>query len=383
MEHLNHTYFSRYPGHFGGIKYVLKCESDDVEEVLPELGYLHRGIEQIIEKSTYSEALIYLDRLVSVSAAFSEQAFLIAAAKLCNITPPKRAQYIRVIIAELSRVASNLSTIARIAYDAGVVIIWALVMSAREKIMNIFSEVSGFRMFINYFRITGVAKDISNETLEHIFNLLNELTKTLDEIESLLTYNFVFKSRTEGIGVITKNQALEFGLSGSALRATGIDYDLRKKIPYEIYDELDFWVNIKHNGDAFDRYALKILDARESIKIISQCINNLPEGDYVIRDYRFTPPPKDTLNYGNMIYHINYYQKGIKVPKGSCYQAVESPIGEFGIHLFSDGNRHPKKVRIRSAAFSRLQILSSIVKKIDELPIVISSLDIFACEVDR
>lgn len=382
-QFLSHTYFSRYPGHFGGIKFILTCKGDKVENVKTELGFLHRGIEKIIEDGKFTEALIYLDRIISVGVPFSEEAFVLATAKLIGITPPKRAQTIRVIICELARIAGNLSTVARMAFDTGVVLIWALVMSVREKIMNIFYEISGFRVFMRYFSIAGVAKDVTNETLDHIFTLTADLTNSIDEIEALLTHNFVFKSRTEGVGVITSNQALEFGLSGSALRATGIDYDLRKKRPYEIYDELDFDVPVRSNGDAYDRYILKILEARESIKIINQCLENFPKGDFILRDYRFTPPPIDSLAYGNIIYHINYYLKGIEVPAGSYYQAVESHIGEFGIHLFSDGKRKPSRSRIRSACFSRLQILSSIVKKIDELPIVVSSLDIFACEADR
>ncbi len=374
------NYGPQHPSVHGCLRLVLECQNENIVSITPHIGFLHRGIEKIIETKTYSQAIPYMDRTDYVSAGTQEHAYVLAVEKLLNIVPPKRAQFIRVLVCELSRISSHLIHLTMLALDSGSLSPFLLAMEEREKLMEIFEAISGARMLLNYFRVGGVASDIPNEVLKKISDWMTKFSVRLDDIESFLTNNNIFKSRTVGVGIITLNQALEFGLSGPNLRASGLKWDLRKNEPYENYADFDFEIPVMKIGDTYSRYLIKVFEMRQSLKIIQQCLD-MPSGDICVQDLRFYPPQK--TDDANIIYHTNYYRHGFVVPKGDARQTVESPKGEFAIHLFSDGTEKPYRCRIRSAGFSVLQLLSSIIKNVSELPVVLASLDLMPSEIDR
>lgn len=379
MSKLN--YGPAHPAVHGALRLILGVDGENINDILPDIGYMHRSIEYLAERRSYPGVIHLLDRVDYVSAAAQEYSYVLAVEKMLDLPVPPRAQYIRVIVAELTRIANHLLHVNMLTYDTGALSPFVWAMEEREKTMWIFEKISGARMHLNYFRIGGVNYDVTQDVLNDIKEFLNGLQNTINDIEKVITKSRIFIKRTKGIGVISKQLAYEYGVTGSSLRACGIEWDLRKKSPYDIYDKISFNIPTGGSGDCYDRYLIKTAEMRESISIIEQCIKLIPGGRVIADDKRFCPP-KNT-KHGDIIYHIKHYTSGFDVPKGHTYVATESPKGEFGIMLFSDGSNKPYRCRIRSAGFPVLMLLDKIVDKMSDLPVVLASLDIVLGEVDR
>ena len=375
------NYGPAHPAVHGALRLILDVDGEKINDITPDIGYMHRGIEKILESKKYAEAIPYFDRIDYVSAVTQEYSYVLAVEKLLDLNVPIRAQYIRVLMAELTRIANHLIHINMLTYDSGAISPFVWAMEEREKIMWIFAEIAGARLHLNYFRIGGVAADISNETIAKIELWIEHFKGVLNDIEDVITNSYIFKKRTRGIGVISKELALEHGVTGSTLRSTGIEWDLRKKAPYDVYDKLEFNIPIGTNGDCYDRYLVKTAEIKESLSIIKQCIEQLPDGDIIANDKRYCPP-KD-MKHGDIVYHIKHYVSGFKVKPGSIYMATEAPKGEFGVMLVSDGSTTPYRCHMRSAGFPILGLLKHIAHTIADLPVILASLDIVLGEVDR
>lgn len=379
MAKLN--YGPAHPAVHGALRLILDVDGEKINDITPDIGYMHRGIEKILESKKYPEIIPYFDRIDYVSAVTQEYSYVLAVEKMLDLEPPLRAKYIRVLMAELTRIANHLIHINMLTYDCGALSPFVWAMEEREKIMWIFAEITGARLHLNYFRIGGVARDISQEAIDKISLWIAHFKGVLEDIENVITNSYIFKKRTQGIGVIYKDLAMEYGVTGSTLRATGIEWDLRKKSPYDAYDKLDFNIPVGKNGDCYDRYLVKTAEIKESLSIIEQCINNMPAGDFISNDKRYCPP-RD-VKHGDIVYHIKHYVSGFKVQPGSIYMATEAPKGEFGVLLVSDGSTSPYRCHIRSAGFPILGLLKHIAHTIADLPVILASLDIVLGEVDR
>ena len=375
------NYGPAHPAVHGALRLILDVDGEDINNITPDIGYMHRGIEKLIEQHTYPEALQYLDRVDYVNSASQEYSYVLAVEKLLGLQPPERAKYIRVLIAELTRIVNHLLHVNMLTYDAGALSPFVWAMEEREKIMWLFEGICGARLHLNYFRVGGVDKDITDESLNNILNWLPHVRELIDDIENVITNSQIFIDRTRDVGVITKDLALAYGVTGSSLRASGIEWDLRRKCPYDVYDKMDFQIPIRTQGDCYDRYLVKMHEMRESTKIIEQCITAMPEGDFIASDKRYCPP-KD-MKHGDIMFHVKHYQNGFTVPPGTVYVATESPKGEFGIFLVSDGSNKPLRCHIRSTGFPLMTLIKKIVNKMADLPVVLASLDIVLGEVDR
>lgn len=379
MSRLN--YGPAHPAVHGALRLILDVEGEDIISITPDIGYMHRGIEKIVESKKYAEIIPYMDRLDYVSAASQEYSYVLAVEKLIELEVPIRAQYIRVLISELSRIASHLIHVNMLTYDTGALSPFVWAMEGREKIMWIFEHICGARMHMNYFRIGGVANDINKETFSDIISAISSLKTLINDICDVISNNQIFVNRTKFVGVISAKDAIEHGITGSILRASGVNWDLRKKSPYDIYKNINFKIPVGTNGDCYDRYTVKIYEMLESISIIEQCIDMMPSGPVITCDKRFSPPRN--MKHGDIAYHIKHYLNGFGVPKGMIYCATEAPKGELGILLVSDGSNKPYRCHIRSACFPVLTLLNKIVNKVADLPVVLASLDIVLGEVDR
>lgn len=377
----------QHPGIHGVLRLVIDINGEKVEKISTHLGFLHRGTEKLLEHKTYLQALPYFDRLDYTAPLSQEHAFVLAIEKLSNLYVPLRAQYIRVLFAELTRISSHLLNTITIAADMGVnmPLFWGL--EEREKIMGFCERVSGARLHTMYFRPGGVANDLPQDLPKDIEKFLTGLEKTIDSIESLLTDNIIFRERTMDVGKISSEEAREWGLSGPVLRASGLAWDLRRSQPYDAYDKLDFQIPVGHVGDCFDRYLVRIREMHQSIYLIRQCLEGIPPGAVLEESYKITPPSKaDTKEYIEAMMHYHkVYAQGFKVPEGAVYMPVESPKGEFAVYLVSDGSEKPYRCKIRSSGFAALQALESISKgcSLSDVPIILSSLDVVVGEVDR
>ncbi|MBP9753289.1 MAG: NADH-quinone oxidoreductase subunit D [Proteobacteria bacterium] len=377
----------QHPAAHGVLRLILDLDGEVVERADPHIGFLHRGTEKLIEHKTYLQAMPYMDRLDYVSPMNQEHAFVLAAEKLLSITVPKRAQYIRVMFSELTRILNHLLNIATFALDVGAMTPFLWMFEEREIIMGFYEKVSGARMHANYFRVGGVAKDLPNGLLEDIQAFILRFPKCLDDVEDLITENRIFKMRTVDIGIATKEQAIEWGFSGPMIRASGFAWDLRKQAPYENYAEFDFDIPIGKHGDCYDRYLVRMEEMRQSLRIIQQCLDRIEDGPFVIDDPKITPPPKKRTKQSmeELIHHFKLFTEGFHVPKGEYYQAVEAPKGEFGIHLISDGSNRPYRCKIRAPGFPFLQSLDFLSKghMLADVVAIIGSLDIVFGEIDR
>ena len=375
------NYGPAHPAVHGALRLILDVNGEDINDIVPDIGYMHRGIESLIEQHIYSEVLPFLDRVDYVSAVAQEYSYVLAVEKLLDLTVPERAQYIRVMIAEMTRIANHLLHVNMLTYDTGALTPFVWAMEEREKIMWLFEEICGARLHLNYFRIGGVANNISEKSLSDILNWLPHLLVVIDDIENVITHSRIFINRTRGIGIITKDLALAYGVTGSALRASGIKWDLRKKSPYDVYNKMDFKIPTGNFGDCYDRYLIKIQEIRESAKIVKQCIETIPEGEYIAQDKRYIPP--QAIKHGDTMFHVKHYVTGFTVPRGTIYMATESPKGEFGILLISNNSNKPLRCHIRSAGFPLMTLIKQITKRMADLPVILASLDIVLGEVDR
>tara|TARA_B100001559_G_scaffold316244_1_gene319511 strand:+ start:258 stop:1436 length:1179 start_codon:yes stop_codon:yes gene_type:complete len=384
---MNLNFGPQHPAAHGVLRLILELDGEVVEKIDPHIGLLHRGTEKLIEHKTYTQAVPYFDRLDYVAPMNQEHAFALAIEKLLNIEVPIRGQYIRVLFCEIGRILSHLLNITTQALDVGALTpsLWGF--EERETLMTFYERVSGSRLHANYFRAGGVHRDLPRGLSEDIILFCEKFPKIIDDLETLLTDNRIFKQRNVDIGIVTKQEALEYSFSGVMLRGSGVPWDLRKSQPYECYKDFNFKIPIGKNGDCYDRYLCRIEEMRESVKIIIDAIKNMPPGPVKSVDGKITPPKKKDLkdSMEALIHHFKLFSEGFRVPEGQIYSAVEAPKGEFGVYLISDGSNKPYKCKIRAPGFSHLQAMDYLLKghMLADVPAVLGSLDIVFGEVDR
>jgi NADH-quinone oxidoreductase subunit D len=377
----------QHPAAHGVLRLILEMDGEIVERADPHIGFLHRGTEKLIEQKSYLQALPYFDRLDYVSPMNQEHAYVLAVEKLLGITPPLRAQYIRVLFSELTRIMNHLLNIATFAMDVGAITPFLWVFEERDTIMGFYEKVSGARLHAAYIRPGGVHKDLPDGLVDEIQTFINRFPKLIDDTETLLTGNRIFKQRTVDIGIVTAEEAIDWGFSGPMIRASGIPWDLRKSQPYEIYETLDFDIPIGKHGDCYDRYLVRVEEMRQSVKIVQQCLDKLPSGPININNQKIVPPPRAEMKRSMeaLIHHFKLYTEGYHVPSGEIYAAVEAPKGEFGVYLIADGSNHPYRCKIRAPGFAFLQGLDFMSRghMLADIVAIIGSMDIVFGEVDR
>jgi NADH-quinone oxidoreductase subunit D len=378
----------QHPAAHGVLRLILEMEGEIVERADPHIGLLHRGTEKLIEYKNYMQALPYFDRLDYVCPMNQEHAFSLATEKLLNITAPPRGQYIRVLFCELGRVLNHLLNLTTFALDVGATTpsLWAF--EEREKGMEFYERVCGARLHANYFRTGGVHQDMPEGLAEDMYEWADKsVPQVMQDIETLLTENRIFKQRCVDIGVVSKEDALDWGFSGPMLRASGVAWDLRKNQPYEIYNELDFDIPVGKTGDCYARYLVRVEEVYQSLSMMKQCINQMPEGPVIVDDYKIAPPPRVEMKNSMeaMIHHFKLFTEGYHVPEGETYTAVETPKGEFAVYLVSDGTNRPYRCHIRAPGFAHLQALEFMSKghMLADAVTIIGSLDIVFGEIDR
>lgn len=387
IKHFILNFGPQHPSAHGVLRLILELDGEVIIKADPHIGLLHRGTEKLIEHKTYLQALPYFDRLDYVSMMAQEHLFSYTIETLLKCKIPQRAKYIRVIFLELTRILNHLLSITTHAIDVGALtpLLWAF--EEREKIMEFYERVSGARMHASYIRPGGVQYDLPTGLLSDIHKFVKQASSRIDELEELLTNNRIWKQRLINIGKINYKQATTLGLTGVLARGSGINIDIRKTIPYEIYEELHFSIPIGINGDCYDRYLIRIMEMRQSINIITQCINKIPNGLIKIDDYKICPPQRSELKMSMeaLIHHFKLYTEGIIVEKGHTYNCVEAPKGETGIYLISDGTNRPYRCKIRTPGFIHLQALNNMTNGhlIADLVTIIGTLDIVFGEVDR
>ena len=384
---LNLNFGPQHPAAHGVLRLILELDGEVVEKADPHIGLLHRGTEKLIENKTYIQAVPYFDRLDYVAPMNQEHAFALAIEKILKIEVPIRAQYIRVIFCEIGRILSHLLNITTHALDVGALTpsLWAF--EERETLMTFYERVSGSRLHANYFRAGGVCRDMPRDLEEDIAKFCISFPNIIDDLETLLTDNRIFKQRNVDIGIVTKEDALEYSFTGVMMRGSGIPWDLRKSQPYECYDQLGFKIPVGKNGDCYDRYLCRVEEMRESIKIINQCLTNIPKGPIKTFNQKISPPKKKKIKESMeaLIHHFKLFTEGFRVKKDEIYTAVEAPKGEFGVYLISDGSSKPYKCKIRAPGFFHLQAIDYLIKghMLADVPAVLGSLDIVFGEIDR
>ena len=377
----------QHPAAHGVLRLVLELDGEIVRRADPHVGLLHRGTEKLIEYKTYMQALPYFDRLDYVSMMVQEHVFSMAVEKLLNCSVPIRAQYIRVLFLEITRILNHLMAITTHALDVGALTPFLWGFEEREKLMEFYERVSGARMHANYIRPGGVSQDLPLGLLADIYEFAIQFNSRIDEMEELLTNNRIWKQRLVDVGVVTKVQALDWGFTGVLLRGSGISWDLRKVQPYEVYSKIDFEIPVGKNGDCYDRYLVRIGEMRQSIHIILQCINQMPEGLIKVDDKKITPPSRREIKTSMeaLIHHFKLYSKGFTIEPNETYVSAEAPKGEFGVYLVSDGSNKPYRCKIKAPGFAHLQGLNFMSKghMIADVVTIIGTQDIVFGEIDR
>ena len=384
---LNLNFGPQHPAAHGVLRLILELDGEVVEKADPHIGLLHRGTEKLIEHKTYSQAVPYFDRLDYVAPMNQEHAFALSVEKILNIEVPIRGQFIRVIFCEIGRILSHILNVTTQAMDVGALTPTLWGFEEREKLMGFYERVSGSRLHANYFRPGGVHQDLPRGLIEDIAKFCEDFPRIIDDLETLLTDNRIFKQRNVDIGIVSKQDALDYSFSGVMLRGSGVAWDLRKSQPYDCYEQLEFKIPIGKNGDCYDRYLCRIEEMRESVNIINQCLVKLPKGPIKTQDAKVTPPPKKELKNSMeaLIHHFKLFTEGYRVDKDEIYTAVEAPKGEFGVYLISDGSNKPYKCKIKAPGFSHLQAMDYLIKghMLADVPAVLGSMDIVFGEVDR
>ncbi|MEQ8804906.1 MAG: NADH-quinone oxidoreductase subunit D [Rhodospirillales bacterium] len=388
IKNFNLNFGPQHPAAHGVLRLVLEMDGEVVERADPHIGLLHRGTEKLIEYKTYAQAVPYFDRLDYVAPQNQEHAFVLAAEKLLGLEIPKRGQYIRVLYCEIGRVLNHILNITAFAMDVGAMtpMLWGF--EIRERLMEFCESASGARLHMNYFRVGGVAQDLPAGLLEDISKWADdEFPPFLDDLESLLTENRIFKQRTVDIGVINAEQCFDWGFTGPNLRASGVAWDLRKSQPYDAYAEMDFDIPVGKMGDCYDRYLVRILEMRESLKIIRQCVENMPGGPVKSTNKKVSPPTRGDMKQSMeaLIHHFKLFTEGFHVPAGETYTAVEAPKGEFGVYLVADGSNKPYRCKIRAPGFAHLEATEFLSKghMLADVVANIGSIDVVFGEIDR
>ena len=381
----------QHPAAHGVLRMVLELDGEIITRVDPHIGLLHRGTEKLIEQKTYLQALPYFDRLDYVAPMNQEHAYSLAVEKLLELAVPRRAQLIRVLYSEIGRLLSHLLNVTTQALDVGALTppLWGF--EEREKLMVFYERASGSRMHAAYFRPGGVHQDLPQKLIDDIGHFCETHPKVLDDLETLLTENRIFKQRNVDIGVVSLEDCFKWGFSGVMVRGSGAAWDLRKSQPYECYSEMDFDIPIGKNGDNYDRYLIRVQEMRESVKIMKQCVGLLSEktgqGPVSSMDGKIVPPSRGEMKRSmeSLIHHFKLYTEGYKVPAGEVYAAIEAPKGEFGVYLVSDGSNKPYRCRIRAPGFAHLQAMDFLCRghQLADVSAVLGSLDIVFGEVDR
>jgi len=387
IKNFNLNFGPQHPAAHGVLRLVLELDGEVIERADPHIGLLHRGTEKLIEYKTYLQALPYFDRLDYVSVMCQEHAYSLAVEELLECKIPIRAQFIRVLFSELTRILNHLLAVTTHALDVGALTPFLWGFEEREKLLEFYERVSGARMHAAYFRPGGVAQDLPKGLCNDIYSFISQFSYRLDEIEELLTSNRIWKQRLIDIGVVTVDEALDWGFSGVMVRGSGLAWDLRKTQPYEIYDLLDFQVPVGQRGDCYDRYLIRVAEMRESLKIIYQCLNAMPSGFIRVDDRKIVAPSRAFMKYSmeSLIHHFKLYSEGFNVPKGNIYQTIEAPKGELGVYLVSDGSNKPYRCKIKAPGFLHLQGLDFMSQGhlIADVVTIIGTQDIVFGEVDR
>lgn len=377
----------QHPSTHGVLRLILEIDGETVVQCVPEIGFLHRGFEKIAENKRYHQFIPYTDRLDYLAPLSNNVSYALAVEKLLGIELPRRGQYIRVIACELARISAHLLSLGTYALDVGAGTVFFHTFDEREKIYDLIEKLAGHRFTTSYTRIGGVARDASADFIQSTRKFLEELPQTIDEMEDLLTNNRIWIDRTRGVGVITPKLGLEYGVTGPNLRASGLSWDLRKDMPYLAYKDFDFDVPVGTQGDAYDRYVVRMKEMRESIKIIQQAFDGLPEGPINADVPEVVIPTKKEV-YSQMealIWHFKIISEGFKAPVGQVYSAIENPKGEFGFFIKSTGGNSPARLRIHSPSYRSVQVIPELVKGkiIADVVTTVASMDPVLGEIDR
>lgn len=387
IKNMTLNFGPQHPAAHGVLRLMLELDGEVVEKADAHIGLLHRGTEKLIEHKTYMQAVPYFDRLDYVAPMSQEHAFVLAIESILKCEIPQRAQYIRVLFAEISRILNHILNITTQALDVGATTPFLWMFEEREEMMEFYERVSGARLHANYFRPGGVAQDLPAGLLEDIYRYFSKFPKKIDDMEDLLTENRIFKQRLVDIGVVSKAEALNWGFTGPMLRGSNVAWDLRKSQPYEIYEKLDFDIPVGLNGDCYDRYMIRVEEMRQSVKMILQCCEDMPEGAVKTLDPKISPPSRNLMKHSMeaLINHFKLYTEGFHVPAGETYKAVEAPKGEFGVFLVADGTNKPYRCYIRAPGFAHLQGIDFMCKghMLADVVSVISTMDVVFGEIDR
>ena len=377
----------QHPAAHGVLRLVLEMNGEVVQRADPHIGLLHRGTEKLLESKTYLQGLPYFDRLDYVSMMVQEHAYCLAIEKLLQCEVPLRGQYIRVLFSEITRLLNHLLALTTHAMDVGALTPFLWAFEEREKLMEFYERVSGARMHAAYFRPGGVAQDLPQGLCQDIADFAQSFASRIDDMEEMLTSNRIWKQRLVDIGHVSRDDAMLWGFSGVLLRGSGLQWDLRRAQPYEVYDRLDFEIPVGTRGDSYDRYLIRIEEMRQSLRLIIQCLNQMPEGVVKTDDKKITPPSRAHMKESMeaLIHHFKVYTECFAVPAGATYTALEAPKGEFGVYLVSDGSSKPYRCKIRAPGFFHLQGLEMMSKDhmLADVVTIIGTQDIVFGEVDR
>lgn len=377
----------QHPSTHGVLRLLLELDGETVVSCVPDIGFLHTGIEKTAEIKTYTKGIVLTDRLDYLAPLICNLAYVGAVEKLADVDVPLRAQYIRVILAELTRMSSHLVWLGTHALDIGAMSMFLYCFREREMLLDIFEMVSGARMMTSYFRVGGLWRDVPDQFADAVRQVLKVLPQRLLEYEKILKENPIWRERTVGVGVISQADAIAWGMSGPSLRGSGVNYDVRKVMPYSSYDHFEFSVPLGTHGDVYDRYRCRMEEMTQSLKIIEQALNKLPDGPVITDNRKVAPPPKHEIAYSmeSLIHHFKLWTEGFRVPVGEVYHAVESGKGEFGVFISSDGSPKPRRIHFRAPSFYNLQALPQMSKGalIADIVGIVGSIDIVLGEVDR
>jgi NADH-quinone oxidoreductase subunit D len=377
----------QHPSTHGVLRLLLELDGETVLNCIPDIGFLHTGIEKTAESKTYGKGIVLTDRIDYLAPLTCNLAYVGAVEKLIDVEVPLRAQYIRVILSELTRMSSHLVWLGTHALDIGAMSMFLYCFRERELLMDIFDLVSGARMMTSYFRVGGLWRDVPDQFADAVRNVLKVFPQRLLEYEKLLKENPLWRERTVGVGVISKEDAIAWGMTGPSLRGSGVNYDVRKAAPYSSYDHFDFSIPLGTNGDVYDRYRCRMEEFYQSLKIIEQALDKLPSGPVMTDNRKVAPPPKHEIAYSmeSLIHHFKLWTEGFHPPAGEVYHSVESGKGEFGVFISSDGGPRPRRVHFRAPSLCNLQAIPQMSKGalIADIVGIVGSIDIVLGEVDR
>ncbi len=377
----------QHPAAHGVLRLIVELDGERIERSEPHIGLLHRGSEKLMEDKAYNQNVPFFERMDYVSAINQPYAYVLAVEKLAGIQVPKRGQYLRMLVSELSRIGSHSLSMGALANDVGAITPLILGLEIRERISEFCERASGARMHGNYIRPGGVSFDMKQELLDDILTYMDDLTNDIQACDDLLSENRIFKQRTVDIGVISAKQALSYGFTGPNLRACGVEWDIRKSQPYDAYEEIDFNIAVSSDGDTYARYAVRLFEIRETIKIVRQLIKNMPAGRHKTDDEKFTNPKRKKMQSSmeSLIHHFKLFSEGYHVPAGEVYESVEAPKGEFGVYVIADGTNKPYRVKVKTTSVPHLSALNELTKghMLSDIPAILGSIDIVFGESDR